>query len=291
MHSANDELIATITKQLEDLRQINQVLTAPNFQDYLTRYAQFKQYFLGRGYRRDSRPWNLLLDNFDFVLDLRDLRTQALHRALSATAQIDKQSSLNLHDLLHITFHNIHTHKNTDFFQCNAVQSLISEQITILEQRLVPATPHQAGLTHSDVRNHQPSHGTQSQEIIVHASWQLLTRHKMIAGSGAGLMGTSLLLHLAPSFALIVGIHLSPAMFVVLFVLGACLFGYGISRKEQPTTPPPTNSNTSNGYASLYGVQIEKFLKFFFNFRQQEGAATHSPVSSANPDSNSPEYR
>lgn len=288
MHSANDKLIPTITKQLEDLRQINQVLTAPNFQDYLTRYAQFNQYFLGRGYRNNSLPWNLLLDNFDFVLDQGDLRTQALHHALATTAQSDEQSSLNLHDLLHITFNNIHTHKNTDFFQCNAVQSLISEQITILEQRLVPATPHQAGLAHCDAHNHPPSHGTQSQEIIVHASWQLLTRHKMIAGSGAGLMGTSLFLHLAPSFALSVGIHLSPAMFVVLFVVGSCLFGYGISRKEQPTTPPLTNSNTSNGYASLYGVQIEKFLRFFFIFRQQESAATHLPVLSANP---SPEYK
>lgn len=288
MHSANDDSIATITKQLEDLRQINRVLTAPNFQDYLTRYAQFKQYFLGRGYSRDSRPWNLLLDSFSFVLNPSDLRTQALELAFSAAEQSDEQSSLNLHALLYITFRNIHTHKSTDFFQCNAVQDLISEQITILEQYLVHATPHQAGLTHSDVCNHQPSHGTQSQGSIVQASWQLLTRHKLIAGSGAGLMSTSLLLHLAPSFALIVGIHLSPAMFVVLFVVGACLFGYGISRKEQPTPPPPTNSNTSNGYASLYGVQIEKFLKFLFNFRQQESAATHSPLSSANP---SPEYK
>ncbi|MBP6918470.1 MAG: hypothetical protein KBB94_06110 [Legionellaceae bacterium] len=270
MHAPNDELIANITKQLADLRQIDHVLAAANLREYLIRYEQFKREYLQRGYQRgEHHTWDLLLDNFDFAGNRMDPRTHKMHQAFDVChgAQTEEQSSPSFFHLLYVTFQSIHDKKITTTSQCHRVRQLIAAQITIVEQRMKDITRPISQESHIGAQHNQE--GPLVLEInqppsrpIVHASPYFLSLNKTIAAAGCGLMGGSLLLHLNPTFALMVGIHLSPAMFVVLVVAGACMAGYGLSRKE----PPRANTGTPVLQSPFYGRQIEQFLKFCFSF-------------------------
>ncbi len=287
MHAPNHELIANIRKQLDDLQQIDHVLAAANFSEYCSRYEQFKREFQGRGYKKgEHHTWNLLLDNFDFANNSMDSRTQKMHQAYEECRSVhtpEPSSSSLFHHLLYTTFQRIQEQKTTTTSECIRVRELIAAQIAILEQRLneVSQESH-IGAQHNQkgplvLKINQPP-----SRPIVPASPYFLSRNKTIAAAGFGLMGSSLLLHLSPTFALMVGIHLSPAMFVVLVVAGACMAGYGLSRKE----PPRANTGTPVLQSPFYGRQIEQFLKFCFSFGRSGNRValdSSSTNQSANP--------
>jgi hypothetical protein len=261
MHTPNDELIATITQKIAALQQIEELLATVDFQTYITRYNQFKQAFSHKGYK--IQTWNLLFDNFDFASNPRDPRTTMLRAVLELHAeQPDISGSPSFHRLLCVNFQNIHQHKTTDFPGCQQLRNLIDLQITSLQQRIVaatnPVTEQPAGAL-SPILDEDGQPKPQSSPYC-------LSRNKTIAVVGFGIIGISLLLHLNSSFALLVGIHLSPAMFVVLVVAGACMAGYGISRKEQPNAPPAIRPAAASWQPPFYGQQIEQILKFCFKF-------------------------
>lgn len=261
MHAGTDDLITPIHQQLADLRQITVVLTSSSFPDYISHYKQFQKVFLAHGYDKDSPKWNLLLESFQFIQESNDTRTALLRQAFTGhpSAQLKDPSSLKFYDLLFFTFQNIHRQKNLRFPQCNAVLRLINEQIRLLELRLVHTIPVPAESSRiAQLNTEIPS---QPRPIL---QPHFLTRNRIMAGIGATLMSTSLLLQLSPSFSLWIGVSLSPAMFVVFFILGAGLLGYGLSRKE-PRSGPASNSNSRESYL-LYGQHIESVLKFCFQF-------------------------
>ena len=195
--------------------------------------------------------------------------------------------SANLNKQLDVTFQNIHDQRITTTSECIQARQLIAAQIAFVKQRLEDITRPIS--QESPIRAQHNQAGPLVLEIsqppsppIVPASPYCLSRNKTIATAGCGLMGGSLLLHLNPTFALMVGIHLSPAMFVVLVVTGACMAGYGLSRKESP----PANTGTPVLQSPFYGRQIEQFLQFCFSFGRSGNRValdSSSASQSANP--------
>ena len=289
MHAPNDELSANLNKQLEDLLQIYGVLAAANFDEYLILYKKFKLEYPQRGYKKgEHHTWDLLLDNFDFADNKMDPRTQEMRQACVKCrgTQTAEPISPSFFHFLRVTFKSINDQKKTATSECIQIKQLIAAQIAIVEQRLKDITRPISQESHIRAQHQE---GPLVLEIsqppsrpIVPASPYFLSRNKTIAAAGFGLLGGSLLLQLNPTFALMVGIHLSPAMFVVLVVTGACMAGYGLSRKE----PPPANTGTTVLQPPFYGRQIEQFLNFCFSFGRSGNRVplySSSASQSANP--------
>ena len=148
---------------------------------------------------------------------------------------------------------------------------MIASQITNLRQRLTPRPPAES------TQNPAPAPLRQSIAVVTSTPREFFSQNHIMAIAGSALMSVSLLLHLNPSFGLLVGLHVSPPMFVVLFVIGGAMAIYGISRREGLPLLGTNQARTTS--MSFLGVhQLEQCLKFCFRFGPSRSRVPASTV-------------
>lgn len=283
MQSPNDELTATIQKQIEDLTKIDYVLAADDFSQYITRYNQFRSEFPSRGYRNGSQaPWDLLFDNFEFKFNHWDPRALIFTRHYQYV-HFQATSPIFYYLLTH-TFESIHSARHPRVPECAQLRELIASQITRLRQRLAPRPPAEPNQNPAPITVTQPSAPVRHSATVLTSpspSRSRFSQNQTLVIAGSTLMGISLLLHLNPSFGLFIGLHLSPPLFVLSFVLGGAMAIYGISRKESaPLLDTDQVRTTSMSF--LGGHQIEQCLKFCFRFGRSSSRVPAATVEHSN---------
>lgn len=288
MQSPNDELSATLQKQIDDLTEIDLVLAADDFPEYLRRYAQFRREFPSRGYRsKEQAPWDLLFNQFEFQGNNWDLRARIFNRHYQDFA-FQFNSSI-FHDLLTDTFNSIHAARNPRTLECDHLRELIASQITALRRDLASRMPAESNQNSNPTTMSQPLAPApllKSFAIVTPAPPQsCLSQNCGLLITGSTLMSASLLLQLNPSFGLLIGLHLSPPLFVLVFVIGGAMAIYGISRKESGPSLIIDPVRTSS-MLCLGGQQVEQYLKFCFRFgrsRSPDLTVAESPSNASDP--------
>jgi hypothetical protein len=253
MRALSLELTPILTQKNQDLDSIDQVLSAPDFQEYLRRYKQFLADFKQRGYiNQRSKKWESLFDHFSFKPVTSDSRRAILCNIISDYQSTDHSTreEPNFFQIFTFAIRSIHHNKTTDLPICHNLRQLIAAQKNSLHHR-------QSFTKHSNHRSSSPYFIKQSpskKKEVPNRVYQRGTcgTHNLLALVGLGLISINVVLNLNPKFALLLGIHLSPAMFVVLVAVGACMVGYGVSRKE----PDADNS------------RINYYLRCCFRFGQ-----------------------
>lgn len=271
MQAAFDESIPSPSQKLEDLEQIAQILSVSDYTSHVKNYTNFFTYFKNRGYKKTQpQQWDQLLSNFDFMDDPKDSRTILVYELTLAyrLSHPRRTSPPNFFTLLYFTIHSIHTNRSTQISVCQTMHQLILAQKNAIQHSF---QPHFRLLQNSNTQNTSP----------LDPDFPVLTcsNNRWLAILGFAMIGLSTVLNLNPQFALSLGISLSPAMFVILVVVGAIFAGYGISRKE-PDLPPAGRSKDQRYSCSQ---TITNYTRFCWHFFQN----SHSSLPTDNPLSNS----
>lgn len=250
-----DHLIAQLKLQIEELQQLNTVLTPQNYQDYLQKYQALLTWLPTHGYIKDQfQQLDMLFDSFDFLQNEHDERSIKLLEILNELRSLFQEESVQkkfnsiltepshckvLYTMLYFTMRAIQQKESIHLPIRSQMQALVELQIDRLHAQLTnllplpPAPPIDHNIPQAVMT---PPFPPISQGSIFPNPATLSTNTLLIL-AGSGLVSTCVLLNLSPKFAMLLGIHLSPPMFVLLVVIGAGMVAYGLSQKEPDPTP------------------------------------------------------
>lgn len=277
----NEPIIAQIKVQIADLERFKSVLTTKNYKEYLEKYTELKAWLPSRDYAQAQyEQLDMLFDYFDFWQNDYDQRTQKMHEILQELRQAlpndkilkkfllnltESTSSRTLFHLFYFTIQEIQHKQSVSLALCTHMQELLNLQINKLQERLDDLSPPPpAPLV---TQSHQQSDAHLS---IIPNLPHLMSSNTVLIIVGSSLVGTSVLLNLSPQFALLLGIHLSPAMFVILVVAGASMAIYGLSRKDPNDSPRPSgNSRPQAQESSCFSLQYWKSGFGFWPIEEQ----------------------
>lgn len=276
----NEPLIAQCTLQIEDLQQFKAVLAAKTYKEFVQKYTDLKNWLPSRNYIPNQfEQMDVLFDYFDFLDDEYDLRTQKIQEIMQElkhiapndtrlTQFLTKKSTSNhsntLFNLFYFTITEINYKKSTNLPLCVLMEDLLNLQIEKLQIRLEELLPAPCIAA-------QSSFDATSISAVEPPPTQTMSSNTILAIAGAGLVSASILLNLCPKFALLLGIHLSPTMFVIFVVAGASMAIYGLSHKDPENSPPSDGHNSPTQDSLFFSLQ---YLKSCFGFWSREEPAT-----------------
>ncbi|MGV3739770.1 MAG: hypothetical protein ACO1N3_00550 [Gammaproteobacteria bacterium] len=284
----NEPIIAQIKLQITDLECFKSILIAKNYKEYIEKYKELQAWLSSRDYAQAQYvELDMLFDYFDFWQNDYDPRTQKMHEILQELQQTrpndarlmnllhnlrESASSATLFHLFYFTIQEIQHKESVNLYLCRQMQELLNLQINKLQDRLENLLPPPPNLP--ETQPHQ-----QSQEPpfpVIPNSPHPMSLNGALAIVGSSLVGACVLLNLSPQFALLLGIHLSPAMFVILVLAGSSMAIYGISRKDPNDSPRPGGNPPQQAQeSSIFSLKFWKSGCGFWPIEKQQndGAA------------------
>ena len=264
---SNEQIIEQLTKRIDALRQIQSVFTE-NYPEYVENYKSLCAWLVDNGYTKDNlSDLDLLLDNFEFE-DMRFTITSNIIAALQnyypdkpeISACLEPENAPIFFTLFYFTMNAVQQHENVRLPVCSQMSRLLTLQCENLQSHicdlLPPPSPSPIKYTPTIA---QPPSSNRAEDIpqasgvaaaittqpptpsvffgLSANTWMILI--------GSSLVTTSVLLNLSPKFAMLLGVYLSPFMFVLLVVIGAAMTIYGASQRDPESLPPPNSQRPS----------------------------------------------